>query len=508
MAKIMPMRPIPDSVVPNGDRLATDIVVIGSGPGGAVSATVLAEFGHDVLLIEEGSNLALESAPHFSREEILQKYRNAGINLGMGKIKVAYVEGRCVGGGSEINRGLYHRTPPEVLESWHREFRADAMSSSELQPHFEACEQTARVSYLPGEAPAISRKLHKGAMALGWNCIEVPRLFSYAADRQTGTPGKKQSMTETFLPRFLAAGGRLLADTRVRRLSRYGGRWRLQAEHVAHVSQPRALEIAARTAFVACGAVQTPALLRRSGITRNVGDTLRFHPMIKVVARFPEEVNLPGELEPVHQVKEFDPRFSMGCSMSKRPALALAVVERPEWLAEVNRHWRQMAIYYVQSTGGRGKVRTLPGFRDPLVWVRLDVQDRVELSEGLRRLGQCLFAAGAVALYPCISGYPELRSEAALEQLPAEIPADRANLTALHLFSSCPMGEDASCCAADSFGRLHAADGLYLADASLLCGPTVVNPQGTVMAVAHRNALHFLDVAARAARSGAERRTR
>jgi hypothetical protein len=226
-----------------------------------------------------------------------------------------------------------------------------------------------------------------------------------------------------------------------------------------------------------------------------------------VVARFPDEVNLPGELEPVHQVKEFDPRFSMGCSMSKRPALALAMVEHPEWLAEVDRHWRRMAIYYVQSTGGRGQVRTLPGLRDPLVRVRHDARDMMELSEGLRRLAQCLFAAGAVALYPSIPGCPELRSEADLETLPAAALADRANLTAMHLFSSCPMGEDASRCAADSFGRLHGADGLYLADASLLCGPTVVNPQGTVMAVAHRNALRFLDGAARAARTSAERRT-
>ena len=41
-------------------------------------------------------------------------------------------------------------------------------------------------------------------------------------------------------------------------------------------------------------------------------------------------------------------------------------------------------------------------------------------------------------------------------------------------------------------GKLFGAEGLHLADASLLCGPTVVNPQGSVMAVAHRNAVAFL----------------
>jgi choline dehydrogenase-like flavoprotein len=491
------MASLPDTLAAGADVLRAEVAVIGSGPGGAVSATLLAEAGHDVLLIEEGPHLSLESAPHFSREEILQKYRNGGVTVAMGRAKVAYVEGRCVGGSSEINRGLYHRTPPEVLETWRREFRVQACSPSELQPHFEACEQTARVSYLPGAAPAISLKLQEGATNLGWNCIEVPRLFSYARDGGRGSPGTKQSMSETFVPRYLAAGGRLLPDTRVLRVARHGGRWRLCAEHTANGMRKRTLEISAPTVVVACGAVQTPALLRRSGITRNVGDTLSFHPMAKVVARFAEPVNRLSDLEPVHQVKEFDPRFSMGCSVSKRPALALAMADHPEWLAEVDRDWSHMAIYYAQSTGGRGVVRTLPGFRDPLVRARYNPADMADLAEGLRRLCECLFAAGAVAVYPSLVGCPALRSPADPGKLPKTLPAEGANITALHLFSSCPMGEDEARCVTDSFGRVRGTDGLYIADASLLCTPTVVNPQGSVMAVAHRNALELINAGRR-----------
>jgi len=479
--------------------LRPEIAVVGSGPGGAVTAALLAEAGRDVLLIEEGAHLALDSAAHFSREEILQKYRNGGITVAMGKAKVAYVEGRCVGGGSEINRGLYHRTPAEVLADWRRDYRVEALSPAELKPHFEACEQTVRVSYLPGPAPLISLKLDEGARQLGWNCIEVPRLFSYAVERHGGPPGTKQSISETFVPRFLAAGGQLLPDTRVLRLARQACRWQLRAERTAGDRRRQRLDISAATVFVAGGAVQTPALLRRSGFTRNIGDQLRFHPMVKVVARFADEVNQASDLEPVHQVKEFDPAFSMGCSISKRPALALALADHPEWLPELDRHWRHMAIYYVQSTGGRGRVRPLPGFRDPWVGARLDAATLSELTEGLRRLCQCLFAAGALAVYPSVAGCPPLRSPADLRHIPAGLPGGAANVTTLHLFSSCPMGEDETRCATNSFGKLRDSDGLYLADASLLCGPTVVNPQGSVMAIAHRNALEFLAAARRRA---------
>ena len=71
--------------------------------------------------------------------------------------------------------------------------------------------------------------------------------------------------------------------------------------------------------------MQTPALLRRSGIRENVGNSLRLHPMIKVVARFPDVVNSLDMGVPVHQVKEFAPRISLGGSISTPPYLAIAL---------------------------------------------------------------------------------------------------------------------------------------------------------------------------------------
>jgi len=98
--------------------LRCEIAVVGSGPGGAITACLLAEAGRDVLLIEEGPNLGLESCLPFSIDEMAQKYRNGGLTSTLGRVKVQYVEGRCVGGGSEINSGLYHRTPLDILEKW------------------------------------------------------------------------------------------------------------------------------------------------------------------------------------------------------------------------------------------------------------------------------------------------------------------------------------------------------------------------------------------------------
>ncbi|MDH5738967.1 MAG: GMC family oxidoreductase [Nitrospira sp.] len=475
-------------------QLKVEIAVIGAGPGGAVTAMLLAEAGHGVVLLEEGPYLSLDSAVHFSRDEIEQKYRNGGVTMGIGSANMAYVEGCCVGGGSEVNRGLYARTPTDVLDAWRRKFLIDGLTDTEMQYHHKACEQIALVSSLPGQAPPLSLRLREGAARLGWRVEEIPRLVSYKHDPTTGcVVGRKQSMTETFVPRFIKAGGRLLSDARVIRLFRSGGYWQVRTHFRGDTKSERVVTLVADTVIVACGAIQTPALLRRSGITHNIGNNLRFHPMIKVVAAFSDEMNLPGQLDPVHQVKEFDPRFSMGCSMSSRPLLSLALLDHPEHLAEVDQNWRHMGIYYVQTTGGRGTVRTLPVFKDPLVRLQYDSADMRELGEGLQKLGECLFAAGAVALYPGIVGASVIRSLAEMKRISVEIQAKRANLSTLHLFSTCPMGEDDYRCATDSFGKVHGVEELYVSDASLLPGPTIVNPQGTVMAVAHRNALRFLE---------------
>jgi choline dehydrogenase-like flavoprotein len=474
--------------------LQAEVLVIGSGPGGSVTASLLAEAGRDVLLVEEGPFVPLEACAPFSLEEMVAKYRNGGVTVAMGPTKVAYVEGRCVGGGSEINSGLYHRTPADVLEAWRRDYQVEALTEADLRPHFEACERDVSVSYLPGPAPAASLKLHEGAGRLGWKSLEVPRWFRYDAPAGSAGPkGSRQSMTKTFIPRALKAGCRLLPNTKASRLRRVDGRWLVEGRSQPVNAPPESVEIEAETVFVCGGAVQTPALLRRSGISRHVGDSLRMHPTVKVIARFPDEINAAGMEVPVHQVKEFAPRFSFGCSISSPPHLALGMSDHPRHLGEVDRHWRNMAVYYAMIAGsGSGSVRGIPGFGDSLVRYGVTCDDLAELSLALRQLCRLLFQAGAVALYPSVSRAEPLTSEADLWALPGRLPKSRTSLMTIHLFSSCPMGENPRLCATDSFGKVHRCDGLYVSDASLLCTPPGVNPQGSIMAIARRNALKYL----------------
>jgi choline dehydrogenase-like flavoprotein len=473
------------------ETIRCQILVIGSGPGGSVTASTLAARGMDVLLVEEGPNLRTDSCAQFSSEEIAQKYRSGGLNPALGSPNIPFVEGCCVGGGSEINSGLYHRTPPDVLAHWRDRYQVQGLEEKDLAPHFESCEMALHVQLNPGRLPAAAEKLKAGADRLGWKSREIPRWYKYSepVSREQKAAGKRQSMSETFVPALLEAGGRLLSGIRAEKLKWERGRW-----SVAAVRGKEQMQIEAQTVFLCAGAVQTPALLRRSGIHKNIGNSLAMHPTIKVSAVFDQEINSLEPEVPAHQVNEFSPRICMGCSVSSRAYLALAMTDYPELQETVRPNWKQMAIYYAMIQGPTtGTVRNVPFSTAPLVRYSLTRENMKSLSEGLRNLCRVMFAAGAKTLYPSISGFTPLTNEADLDRIPAELSARDTNLMTIHLFSSCPMGEDLDRCAVNSFGKVHGHTNLYVNDASLLCTAPGVNPQGTIMGIARRNAIHFAD---------------
>ncbi|MFC1481842.1 FAD-dependent oxidoreductase [Candidatus Neomarinimicrobiota bacterium] len=478
-----------DNSMPTPDHIDAQIVVIGSGPGGATTAHILAEAGLDVLIIESGPYLKLSSCQSFSLEEMRQKYRNAGQTIAFGKPRVQYVEGQCVGGGSEINSALYHRTPDSIVERWQQEYGVIDIAPHDLSPHFEVIEHDLSISTATSTLPRASVILEEGSNKLGWLSMEVPRWQINDGDE---SPGIRNSMTRTYIPRALKNGARLLSNSTISSLRKQGSKWRLTGVCSDDGNRTN-ITVNADVVVLACGAIHTPFLLRSNGILRNVGNQLQLHPTIKLVAYFDEEVNADNIGVPVHQVKEFSPEMSFGCSISTLPYLALSMIDHPGHGIDLAARWKNMAIYYAMiMPEGRGSIRKIPGFKSPFVRFNLTQKDRSRLRLAISRLAHLLHGAGASALYPSITGGPVLTPNNVDHELPEHLPTNSTNIMTIHLFSSCPMGENKKRCATDSFGAVYGHDNLFISDASLLPTAPAVNPQGTIMAIARRNALHFL----------------
>ncbi len=216
------------------------------------------------------------------------------------------------------------------------------------------------------------------------------------------------------------------------------------------------------------------------------------HPMAKITAIFPDEVNQPGMGVGVHQMKEFGPMVQLGCSISSPGYLAMSLAELPEARELIDTRSANMATYYTSNASGRGRVLAVPGLRDPLVTFKLGRTGFGELVDGLRVLGRCLIDAGASGLVVSargarvVHGYEELDGFLATRS-----PGDLALMT-VHLAGTTPMGETGRN-PVDSWGRVKGTPGLYVNDASVLCGAPTVNPQGAIMAVADRNVQHLLE---------------
>lgn len=467
-----------------------DVLIIGSGAGGAPTAATLAEAGVDVLLVEEGPWVEQGSVRPFSLEQMDRQYRSGGVTVALGRPSIAYTEGRCAGGGTEINSGLYRRPSEQTLDRWRTGWDIHEFTTGDFFATCDEVEAELSVQTLPGPPPAPSERLRAGAAALGWAHDEIPRWMDYRDDT---TDGRRQSMTRTYLPRAFAAGARLLADTRVARLIVDRGR-AFRAELTLADRSPATVDF--ERVVVCGGAIQTPALLQRSGFRGLVGRQLAVHPTVKLAARFDEAVNVVDDV-PVHQVKEFAPDLSFGGSASHPGLVALALTDSWSAMRDAVTAWPEIAVYYAAITSeGRGSVRAIPGFADPLVTYRLTRRDRSVLGRGLARLAMVMLAAGAREVYPSYRGAPVVRTRADLAELSSRFSASAASVMTVHLCSTVPMGSDPSVAAADSFGKVHGADNVWVNDASLLPDAPGVNPQASVMAIALRNARRMAEEAA------------
>jgi choline dehydrogenase-like flavoprotein len=466
--------------------LAAQHLVIGSGAGGSLTAARLAEAGHDVILAEEGPAVDPGTVAPYSLEQMRRQYRHAGVTAALGRPSVAYAEGCCLGGGTEINSGLYHLAGPELLEEWRRGWKVSELEHRTLLDYALEPEQALGVQPFPVRPQQASLVLTRGARALGWDVLEVPRAFRRDSAGETPT---KQTMTRTYVPRTVAAGGSVLTNTRIDRVRIRHGR-----ATGARASGPdgKPVEISADHIWICGGAIATPSILQRSGVLRGPGRTLSMHPTVKIVARFDADLDAARDI-PVHQVKEFAPDLSFGGSSSRPEHIALALADN--WPASRGLLARPegLAVYYaaIRPRAASGRVRVVPGLRDPLVTFSLGRADLALLASGLRRLAHLLLVAGARSLHPSLPNTAAVRSSHDIARLPSILSrSDR--LMTVHLFSSVPMGEDAACCPVDSYGRVRAVAGLRVNDASLLPSAPGINPQGTIMALAARNCAQFL----------------
>jgi choline dehydrogenase-like flavoprotein len=459
----------------------------------------------DVVVVEEGGYHPTESFTAETGRALRTLYRDGGVGLALGKPPVLFSEGRCVGGSTVVNGGMSWRTPARVLRRWAEQEGIAAISERDMEPYFAKVESRISVSLQDPETIGTDMRLLKaGADAKGWKIIPNLRNQLHCAGTNNctnGCPtGAKRSMLVTNVPRALARGARLFADCRVERITRAGravtgieGRFLRPGGERG----PR-LTVRAPVVVAAGGAVQTPALLARSGVRSAsglLGRNLTLHPNAKVIAFFDEEVVGWQGVHQAYQVREFIDDGILLTAVNLPPSLvALGLPSHGRDLGEVMASYNHMitAGCLVEDTGS-GRIRNVPGL-GPQVFYQLTDRDAERVVRGIALTAELMFAAGARRVLLPFSGAPEVRDLAGLQAVLARpVPKKSIELFTVHLMGTARMNDDPRRGVVDSFGAFHGVQGLFVADASLFPGPIGVNPMETIMALVTRNAQRLIE---------------
>ncbi len=479
-------------------RLRCDVVVIGSGAGGAVMAYELARAGKSVIVMEAGryvpssqfSELTLDMFDKLFQDRCTQMNADADITI---------LQGRCIGGSTVVNGAVCFRIPDRVLAVWQAEHGLKNLEHDPLHALFAEVEGRLSVhENLPHEISGNARVLMEGAAKLGWSHKPLSRNVKDCA--MTGfcfhgcASDRKQSMLVTYLPWAVAYGAQLLADSRVRRIRLEGGRATgVDADVIDPVTHERVCRVSVDAERVVCaaGTIQTPILMMDSEVPSRapvIGQNLALHPSALVMAEMDRDVFGWRGATVGSYMDEFERPEKGGFLLEGgMPAPDILSVMLPgfgaPFVGAMGAYPRFVATAALIHDENVGHVSW--NGRDKEIHYRLTPADREKMRAGMRAAARVYFAAGARRVFLPTYGPGEIGSVDEIDRVidSLDLGPSTLRMISYHPQGTCRMGADPSRAVVGPKGELHGVRGLYVADARLFPPSILVNPQMTVYAL-------------------------
>jgi choline dehydrogenase-like flavoprotein len=487
-------------------ELSCDVVVVGSGAGGATVATELALSGWSVVVLEEGPNVSSAQLGAMRPSESLRHvWRDGGmiVTIPRGKSPAVNVTmGRCVGGSSVVTGGVCFRIPDAVMREWTEELGLEGYTPEAMEPYFEHVEKAIHVEEVPISLRSRSTELFAVGAALRGIVVKPMRRNTKGCNGcgtcNFGCPhGAKMSVDLSYLPRAVEKGAQVWSHCLVERIETKGSR----AVGVSGrlLNRPGGkpgdrLRVHARRVVVSCGAWHTPLLLRASGIGRgkNVGRGLTVHPGFRMLARFDEPVrgwrgalqslwSDAFEHEGITLTGLFVPVGVLGATM---PGVGVEHTDNARYID-------RLAMFggIVHDEGGGTVHRTFG--REPVVSYRMSPRDRARIPLLIRTMADTFFAAGAREVFLPILGMRGVTADQLRTLDLARIPARQIECSSQHPLGGVQMGPDHRKRVVDADGKSWDVDDLYVVDGSIVPTSLGVNPQLSIMSIATRAAWHM-----------------
>src|SRR4051794_32055083 len=267
-------------------QLSCDVLVVGSGAGGGVIAARAAEAGKNVLVLEMGGYRNESDFKQLELPGMQELYYGGGLASSEDG-SLAILAGQTLGGGTVVNYMNCIRTPEHIRREWAAHGLKGLDSPDFERDHIDVVMERLNANTEMTTQNATHQRLMAGLDAMGYEHRPIVRNVTHDDDPEmcgfcaTGCPrGCKRSVMKTWLQDASDAGASAIVGCHADRILVEDGR---AAGVEATVTQADGtqtkLTIDAPTVVVACGSIESPALLLRSGIGGPaVGKHLRLHP--------------------------------------------------------------------------------------------------------------------------------------------------------------------------------------------------------------------------------------
>jgi choline dehydrogenase-like flavoprotein len=510
--KTIALEPIAGEVA----MLDADVCVIGSGAGGGVIAAELARAGRSVVVLEMGSYRNESDFHQLELQGMFELYLGGGLAASEDG-SIAVLAGSTLGGGTVVNYMNCIRTPQPIREEWAAR-GVDGIDQPGYEEHIDAVWKRLGVNDTATSQNRTHKRLIAACEELGYpnrpltrnadTACEDPSTCGYCyAGCQTGC---KQSTMKTFLQDAADAGARFVVGARAERILTNDGRARAV---VATVTAPDGstteLTVNAATVVVAAGAIESPALLLRSGIGGPAtGRHLRLHPASLVAGVYEQPIEgWVGQIQSAlsDQFKHVEDEYGFLIEATTvAPAIVAMSLPWEDGLAH-KRTLTKLAhvapFVSVARDHGEGQVVIDDYGRAVTRWGFGDEVDARLFKRAMVELARLQRAAGAKEILTFYQR-PVLRwSEgedfdaflAAIEE--GSLAANDVAAFTAHQMGSCRMGSDPADSVADGRGELHDTAGVWIGDASAFPTAPGVNPMISIMSLAHRTAANILAAA-------------
>jgi choline dehydrogenase-like flavoprotein len=501
------VRPIPPAR--SGEQRA-EVVVVGTGAGGSIVARELAKRGREVLMLERGRYVKPSDFVEDEAVQYARLYSDGALQLSR-DFSFQVLQGMCVGGSTAVNNGVCFEIPDEVLNRWNTEHNAGLdvsalrQSFGEVRGLIHATEQL-RVRANPVAARIRGQGLEpvtanlEGCLGCGY--CNIGCAFNRKLSMLVGVLPDTQRETDVRRERQPDFHGRLdlLAGCEVSKVRQRGGRatgvsccLRLPS------GRSRNLEVRADTVVLAAGAIHSSRILMASGIGNSrVGRGLAANLGSHMTGYWPGEdpLNTFDGLQMSHYLDGSGSPSGFRIETWFNPVMSQALV-MPGWLEDHQRNMRRynrlacLGVIAGSTSNGNHVLRRRDWLSGAEIAFTPSDDDLETLLEGLRAAGKLMLRAGARCVMPATFRYHEFRFPEELARLSIDdLVKDASDISVNtgHPQGGNAVSSDSSRGVVDPNLRVHGCENLFVCDASTFPTAITVNPQLTVMALAHYGA--------------------